>query len=489
MMQKLVFQFSIFISFYLLLFCLHSYAQEYQLSLENTLQLALKNNEKIQQALLDYQIAAAEADAAGFDFDYQSTLSIPYKNEVTLSPYTYEDALITDKSYGVSVGLKTKFRLGTQLEAVLQSLKVNTTDSQSTLKDRSQMAGSLKLTQPLLKGAGRSVNVATENKAKFSSEKYKWKWMETIQEQLLKIGNLYWDLYSAAKAREIAQKSFQSAKGLFASEEASYQAGRKSRLDYLKAKANYSLSQAKMILAETDALEAEEKLAREIFPLKEKLEDFFITPTAVPEKLVQLRKKEKQLLNTAFTAHPKLNRLGMEMGEAEVDLKKANHNRLPQLDLSFQYLSTGVSAQTSSAFQNASRLKTPSIEIVLSFVMPIENSASEGDYFEKKSKYDSKALNLEKEKTSFDSNQNNLKNTLKQNLDILEALRTRLKNESEKLQAKGKLYQAGRLTWMEYLESLEDFQNLQKSEAKQYAALQKVFLKLEEYFSQISPGT
>lgn len=478
-----------FISLFALTFhSSHLFAQEFKLTLEDTLQLALKNNSKIQQAQIDTQIAQAEADSAGFDFDYQTTLALPYKKTISLSMYTYDDAVITEKSYGISGGIKTKTRIGTELAAVVQSLKINTTSTQSSLQERSQIAASLKITQPLLKGAGRDVNEAIERHAKASLEKYNQKLRETTQEQLLKIGGYFWDLYESHHEFALAKESRKRAQEIFNSEKAGFEMGRKSNLDYLKAKANEALSEAKVILAESHFLEAEEKIAREIFPLTETKINFSLVPLVPIMETSELFKREKSLLSldlSALSTHPKISRLTQEVIESEIDLKKSDHNRLPQLDLSVETISTGVNAQTSSAFNQVSKLNTPSLEIVLSLTFPLGGYAASGDYIEKKSAHATKDVTLEKEKKSMESTLTSSKESLQKNIIVLESLRSRIKIEKRKLEAKESLFSAGRLNWQEYLDGLEDYQELLKNECTQFVTLQKSFLKLDEVFSQI----
>ncbi len=451
-------------------------SNEIRLTLDQVKELTLKNNSRIKLALLDYEIAKVELEAAQVDFDLHLLLSPFYKKTTKLSDLSYLSFLSQEHSFGSSIGLKRKFNLGTQLEWSLQQIKSFSDSPDATFESWYQVGSKFKVTQPLLKGWGKAFNEVRERKEILKVEKYKWALKETLEQQIFESFKFFWDLYLTYQLKDLKEKELEWTQNNYESERARFELGKKSNVDLLFSIAQLESVKAKLILLETDLKNQSQALAREIGS----------TGVIIPIVSEAVTQKENQARAPHLEENPKLNKLKFEILDAEVDLEKAANQKQPQLDLSFEFLSTGLNISYGRAFGSLLKFTTPAWEVALLLHYPIGENAAEGEYLRVQSVIAQKTTQQAMEKENMRMVFQKAKNNLEKQEKILSHLMGRLSQNLEKKKSKDFMYLLGKISIRELFEGFQETVVIKQQELEAFVELQKEKLNLKKLAGALS---
>jgi len=432
-----------------------------------------KNNVKVQLAELDRFIAAAEKEAAPVDFDVHGTLSLSYEESKNLSNFSFEDAITREQTRSASLGFTKKFSPGTEAELSWQTLRVKTSSSTALFGTRYQTAALAKISQPLLKGAWSEFNESKIRKAKVKLQRFLAQLNETILENQQKAVTAYWQLVRLQDELKIEHDAIEVAKNLLVINKKLHRAGKKSDTDLLYSAAKLEVAKAKAVLVQSKIIDSESELFQLVFAVDKPLadtklqaKDSFLGPKATtPVKMRELLNKLNQW--PKGKTHPKIQRMTFELNEAEIDLKEAKNGTLPTLDLTLEYLLSGLGDKGSEAKSHISGQKFPSFEIGLSFSMPFPGLSGEGNYRQKSVNRNRKEQEVQRQHLKNNEKIRAARLKIGEIADVMESLEKRLKLEKEKIKIKKYLYRVGRIEWRELNEALKDYFNLRLERVKQ----------------------
>lgn len=170
-----------------------------ELALDAALTRALENATAAREAEEIVRAAEGEVRREKGAFDPELFADVERRNEEdrNTSPFDTVDQLETEETE-VSAGVRTRLRFGTQLQASLESTKLETSSTFATVNPQYDTAGKLSARQPLLKGfgPGSRLGLSTAERLLESAEASRRDLILGVRSETV---SAYWDLYAAMR--------------------------------------------------------------------------------------------------------------------------------------------------------------------------------------------------------------------------------------------------------------------------------------------------
>ncbi|HZX10702.1 MAG TPA: TolC family protein [Acidobacteriota bacterium] len=318
---------------------------EIQLSLEECITKALKNNLNIQVELIDPELAQTSVSQAQEQFIPTLSMSFNRRDENSAS-YSFLDAADTVQT--------TNSRFSTEISQLLPtggnfSLSLNgsmydTNRNFMTINPRYSSQLSFDFSQPLLKNFGINVTrkdiIVAKNQLAMSEEELE----RALQEQIYQVEQAYWNYVYSIENLEVQRQSLSLAEELLDKNKRSVEVGAMAPIEIINAQATVAQRRADILAAEAEVKNNEDRL-KTIINLAADVQiqkGATIIPTDEPEyKKVDMSLDEA--LSIAMQNRPDLtaSRIGLE--NSEINLNYTKNQLLPGLNFTASYWSPGVS--------------------------------------------------------------------------------------------------------------------------------------------------
>lgn len=373
------------------------YLQQEALSLEDFMQRVVRFNESIQGRLLGFQAARRQRMAELGDFEPTLVVSGEYVDRRQANNFQIERqlGLLTggqangypsifkerNSNYTSAIELLTPLGTRLRLGATGRELSNNIPRPQEFLnidKEYEVNAG-ISLEQPLLKGMGFAANMASLRLAARQSEiafqEYRGEFMQIVAQAEM----AYWELYYAQQALELSRESVALAQTLFNDSDASFEAGRGSRLDVLEAEAGLALRQSREREAFQRRVEALNQLAAFFSGLPRESQTDFIASDAPVSQPVEMSFESG--LRTAMAMNPDLLRAQLRGEQERIRMGYARNQKLPEVNLTASFGSSGLGFDWESAYNDVENDRFPDWKFGLVVRLPIwGNNRGKNEY-------------------------------------------------------------------------------------------------------------
>ncbi len=333
-----------------------SYPYTDELSLQEYMQRVVDFNETVQAKLLGFHAARRQRDAEMGEFEPALVASaefvdrrIPNKNKAGrdqdfaqsvidgTNPDGYLDVypgIYDENSWRLSSAVEVRSPLGT-----LARLGVTSDDfyrNSSAISDTPGGTGiqgnfMFTLEQPLLKGFGFAANLASLRMAARQSEiafqDYRRELMTVVAEAEL----AYWDLYYAQEELQLSRESVQMLETFLEDSQASFEAGRGSRLDVLEMEAKLAIRQSAEREAYQKRIEALNNLASYFggVPRANKV-DYRVIDAPASKPVETLYEEGKK---AAMSMNPDFLKARIQTEQERIRLGYSKNQRLPEVSL------------------------------------------------------------------------------------------------------------------------------------------------------------
>ncbi len=288
-----------------------------------------------------------------------------------------EPFIIQSENWQHSVGVNGKLHYGTEYE-----LRMNLNVEESTYSSNAaEWDGglTLRLTQPLLKGRGKNANLARIRTAKNSRISSEYQLKQTVQQSLSEVMKTYWDLVGAYQQMRVSQRSLSNAVQLQADNEERFRIGTGNQLEVSQAKASVAERQADVITQRNQIIQTENRL-KQLLDLRDEyvLSPVRLVPTAqIPEARV-LDIDEEISIQRALENKPDIQSSEIEAENADIELKRANNDLLPDLDVTVEYFTGGRGPDKKDVFDGLERRSDETWSIAAKASIPITNRQARG---------------------------------------------------------------------------------------------------------------
>jgi len=310
------------------------------LTLAEAVLMALEANPDLQ--IRASQLAESEAGISGALAEFDPTLTIRGTYNDRRDPTSGSDLDGADQpereNAGFDVSVEKKFTTGTTVELNSDVLDRSETNSSfSTINPVYDNSIGLRISQPLLKNAGRERNLATLRLERLAFDRSDLGQRTELNNVLLETEEAYWTLAASVSAEEVRRAGLELASVIQRETKERRKVNLTTGVDVLEAEASTSESREALIIAASATRDAADRLFRvigilgDIEPGNLQLEPLPTKNDANPEA--------ETSYSRALANAPEMLVLGNLIRAREIDFASSKNDRLPELNLNF---STGI---------------------------------------------------------------------------------------------------------------------------------------------------
>nr|WP_234489011.1 TolC family protein [Oxynema sp. CENA135] len=303
------------------------------LTLTDVVILAVQNNRDIKNAYLQ---RIADRENLAVELDKFSPNIIP---EVSLSVGSNDLGSLTTNSAQLGFGAIVSVALptGAEISAEWETSSIAQNNSEAAIDDETRLQQNIELrfSQPLLRGFGREVNLASIEVAKLSEQVNILNLKSTLIETISNAIVAYRDLVRAQEQVEIERLSLQRAKELLEINRVLIEAGRRAPIEIVQSQTNVANQEVRVLEAEND-LESRQLALIEILDIDQQTKITAIEQLEIEEAELP---QEQELIDLAYQNRPDFLQALLDLEIAEFDVLLAEDNQRWDLDLEASYIS------------------------------------------------------------------------------------------------------------------------------------------------------
>ncbi|MDA9265018.1 TolC family protein [Planctomycetota bacterium] len=338
--------------------------EQLELSLVEAIQLALEHNLGLQvqrvseaKALLDPIISEAAFDplfSTGFTLSDSETTSTSIIDGAAVG----ETSKRSNDSY--FLGLSGLMRYGTTWQFRLSGDRSETSADNPFFSPLNYRSGyQLSLSQPLLKGFGRSITETSLRVALRNAESSKLATVRAMETTVANIENSYWDLVYARQNVEVQRSGLQEAQELLDLNRRRLEVELGTRLDVISAEANVETQKSSIIAALNNLRDLQDVLLDSINApqfrregdISTMLKDVEVIPTT-PLDQAQFSPNLEEVVKEALTSRLELLQQDLQIASSEDILRLREDEMRPSLNFSGSFNQPGNGLELGESWSN-----------------------------------------------------------------------------------------------------------------------------------------
>ncbi len=493
------------LNFYFLLlifyfpFLIFSQEKKFEISLEDCIVRALKNNLDVTVQLYNPKIAETSVLQAQSAFAPSFSLNSNW-NENNRKSYTILDgATILNSDFtSLSLSFQKKFELGTTVSLTLGTNRSYSNSSFYTYNPSYNSQYRLDIRQPLLKNFGAKINnyqirVASNNH-QISLNQLK----NNLINLVYNVEQAYWNLIFSIEDLRVKEQSLKLARDLLEKNRLQVKVGTLPPMDVLAAEAEVASREGDVIVAESAVKNAEDNLKR-LLNFEHGEWESVIVPVSKPE----YEKKEfniDELINIALSNRAEMKQAELDLKNKELNISYARNQLLPSIDLVGTFYSTGVSGDipiydsadpfnrkiigkikgsTVDSLDEAFKNKYKNYAVGLTITYPLFNSSEKANYARAQLEAEQASLQLKNLKQQIIVEVRTAVREVETASKRVEAARVARELAEKKLQAEEKKLAVGLSTNYQVLQFQRDLTTAQTSELRAIIDYKLALSKLE----------
>ncbi len=320
--------------------------EQLSLTLEQAIEMALKNNNDIESSRNDVKIADFNIKGARGVYDPLINSQTYYESRTTPTASTIGGAVngsVTQRQVFADLGL-TGFvpKFGGSYDAVFTSARTDSTNRNATLNPQYPTSLVLTYVQPLFRNFKfdnnrRQIEIAKKNR-EISDSDLKLKAITVVSS----VEQAYWNLAFSMRNLQIQNDTLKQARDQMESNKRLVEKGVLAPIEIVAANAQIANFEQSVFLAQETVTRAENTLKTLLLPDRTSAEwSRPITPTSpvdqrVPQTSVEIAVTE------ALQNRPEVEQLGKSQEINKIDLRYFRNQTKPQIDLVGSYTSAGL---------------------------------------------------------------------------------------------------------------------------------------------------
>ncbi|MBI3090418.1 MAG: TolC family protein [Candidatus Tectomicrobia bacterium] len=367
------------------------------LSIEQAMELALRNNLSISIERTSVEISDANLEAAQGEFDPRLFAGpalrrtvVPVSSALSRVGAGAQQLEIDEENLDFNAGVRKRLDLGASVELEFSANRLESTQGFQNFRPRYAPSLDLSLTQPLLRNFGREVTrsriiVAQTNRV-ISAEAFRQRVMEIVA----LVRDTYWDVVFARGDLAVRRQSLQLARELVEINRAQVEVGTMAPIEILQAQTRAAQREEEVIIGEKAVADAIDRLLRVMNVFGNSLvSNLLIVPSDEPkfeERSVEL---EAQIA-LALQNQPNLTLRRLDLDNLRLNARVQRNRLLPALDLQASVGLNGLAGETQagvSPFEgdfgdSLDRLRTGDFyqfSVGLNFELPLGNRTARGE--------------------------------------------------------------------------------------------------------------
>jgi len=355
------------------------------LTIEQAMTLAMANSPEIRVVSFDPEIARQEVTGAAGEFDPTVFSRINYEDQDSPQNSIFEAGRAESRLFESGVQQKTPF--GTEWSASYALARIWDDLFGRTLPTRYEPAVIFELRQPLLRDASREANMAGVNVARINYEASLQSFRERAEAVSSAVAVNYWRLVQAHRDLEIQRLLVEETEETLRKVE-----GRRD-IDatdvQIKQAQAYALSRrATLLEMHKRVVDAQDAMVRLIAdPRINTTSEIRIIPTSQPQVLddpTELESAADRALATAMNRSPIVQRARLGVEVAEINVRVAQNQKMPRLDLVGSTRARGLARDYPEANEQVEDGDYLSYEVGLTFEYPLGNRQRQAEWMRRK---------------------------------------------------------------------------------------------------------
>ena len=459
--------------------------EKIELSLEQTIRLALESTLDLNVASLSYDKAQFGLESAKGIFDPYAELDL---NASRNQQPTYSRIQAADTKNQVA-----NLIFGGLLEpGTGYTLSWNNTRNDSAIEGftlynptyRSSLT--VGVTQPLLRNFGSTVNTRYIVQAKYGRDTSAWTFVTAVQTVVQAVENAYWDLVYARALLKSRQEALAIAKDLNRITQIKIDVGTLAPIDIVQTEVTVAQREQDIITAEGQIGDAEDRLRRilNVRNLPDWQRPIVTTdlPTMEPTSI-----SVEDGMKKALETRPEIRQALIDIESKKLTVAFNKNQVMPQLNLAASYGLSGIGAKSTGvlpdgstgdlnygdAISNLFNRDFPNWAVGLVFNIPIGNRAAKNAYALSTSDLELSRTNLVLMKQNLWLEVRTAARTVDTALRSIEAAKKARELAERNLDAEKKKYENGMTTSFQVSSIQNDLTNARATELQTYAAYLK----------------
>lgn len=473
-----------------------------QLSLDQAIGLALKNNLSIEIATFNPQISDTFITKEKSRFEPLLTANINSENRNQPSGSTLFGAgTVNTKSQNYNFQFSQMLKTGTLYSLEFNNGKTRTDQFFTSINPRFDTTLFANLTQPLLRNFGKTITLTPLMIAEQERLASDFRLQQQVADIALAVEQSYWDLVFARGELDVVKRASSTAQTLYENNKKQVEVGTMAPLEVVTAEAEVASREEQIIRIETLINNTEDLLRFLIFGRTATTQN--IIPTDNPE-VGSLDTTEDEAIQKALAGNPDLKALQADLESSQLNTRLAKNELKPQLDLKASLGGIGLGGDAlvfggsdpfnpvvigtipggytdslSDVFNN----RTFAIGVL--FGLPIGNGSAKADYARADLLQKQSNSNLDRSRQALIQSVRATVHNLRDNLKRLDAAKASLTLQEKKLDAEQKKLDVGLSTNFVVLQFTSDLAQAQSDVLSAMVDYNKNLAQLKRYYGEI----
>ncbi len=350
------------------------------LTMQEAVTRTLANNPEIRIVSYDPEIAKEEIAKAVAEFDPTAFSRLGYEQQDSPQNSLFEAGQADSRTF--ESGIKQKTILGSEWSASY-ALSRNWDDLFGrTISTRYEPVLVFQLRQPLLRDAGPQVNLAGVNVAQLQHLIALEAFREKAQAVSAEAITAYWRLAQGLRHVEIQREVVAQAQETLRKVEARREID-VTDVQLMQARASAKLREANLLEFEKQVSDAQDVLARLLAdPQINTTSELRIVPVTAPEVMSQpprLALAPADALAAAMEKNPAVRQAEISVEIADINVRLAENQKMPRLDLVALSRAQGLAGQPSDAHEQLGNGDYMSYEVGVTLEIPLGNRRREAE--------------------------------------------------------------------------------------------------------------
>ncbi len=357
-------------------------SQTLELSLDQVIDLALRENQDILVTSYDPLLASADILAARGEFDpvLSNTSNYLRAAQTVSSEIETFGGISSTRVYQTTSQTSLQGRLpwGTGYNITLDLTDEETTFTQFI----EEWSGGLtfSLSQPLLRGRGAAYNRTRIRVAEKAREIAESQLRATVMDSIARTINAYWDLVGAIRQVEARKAALANAERLLDISQKRLEIGSAAEIEVVQAKAGVATRQSDLIAARAQVETASDVLKNLIGIIDEEpLRQMRIVPTTAPD-VRDLEINQVEAVALALRNRPEIESAQLQIESARLEERRAAGDLLPQFDVQGSATFGGRGHKPSDVFEGIEDSQDEAYTIGFQAAVPLGNRTARGQH-------------------------------------------------------------------------------------------------------------
>jgi len=327
----------------------------YDLSLEEAVTTAVRNNFDIALEKIQTQVAHEQSSIAEAEFDPSLNSEVSYGKSRTASTSAFANPEIsqTDQAGG-DVYVSEKTTAGTQYKAGLSMRQDSTNSTFQNLNPAYNASLKMELTQPLLRNRGAEVNRWMIVTSRNNEDIAKYRLTEKLSAIITAVHETYWELAFSVESLKAQKESLERAKDLERRVRIQVDVGALSPIEIVQAQASVAERERNVIQADNAVDKASDQLLKLMNPkASDDIWQKRVNTTDLP-KVSSLPMGVDRSIEKALESRPEIKIAKKEQENSNIELVYRKNQKWPSLDIVASLNLNGVrgEAQPTTSFSS-----------------------------------------------------------------------------------------------------------------------------------------